>query len=168
MDKTSPLIAVVDDNEAVCKALSRLLRVAGLAVVTFSSGTTFLDSITTRRPDCVLLDLDMPEMDGFEVQARLAPSGIPVVILTGKDSKEKHTRAMASYPVAYLLKPVESETLLAVINLALKIAGHPGGESNQCPPTGPYHLMKAKWHPSAASKSIVPVSPWKPSENPRC
>jgi FixJ family two-component response regulator len=82
VSKTRPLIAVVDDEEPVRKALTRLLRSADLDVETFPSGVEFLESLPTRRPDCVVLDLHMPLMDGFEVQARLAESSAPVPVVT--------------------------------------------------------------------------------------
>ena len=65
MTKPRPLIAVVDDEESIRKALTRLLQSAGLDVETFTSGVTFLASIANRRPDCVVLDLHMPAMNGF-------------------------------------------------------------------------------------------------------
>jgi len=121
VSKTRPLIAVVDDEEPVRIALRRLLRSAGLDVVTFPSGVEFMKSLPTRRPDCVVLDLHMPLMDGFEVQARLAESSapVPVVIITGHDSTETRDRALAGRPLAYLRKPVNDQTLLDAIELAL-------------------------------------------------
>ena len=121
MTKPRPLIAVVDDEESIRKALTRLLQSAGLDVETFTSGVTFLASIANRRPDCVVLDLHMPAMNGFEVQARLAESitPVPVVIITGHDSAETHDRALAGQPMAYLRKPVDDQALLDAIKLAL-------------------------------------------------
>jgi FixJ family two-component response regulator len=111
----------VDDEECIRKALTRLLLSAGLHVETFATGAEFLDSIETRRPDCVVLDLHMPGMNGFEVQARLAQScsPVPVVIITGHDSGETFERALAGRPIAYLRKPVDDETLLDAIKLAV-------------------------------------------------
>lgn len=120
MSKARPLIAVVDDEESVRKALTRLLRSSGLDVVTFPSGVELLESLAVRRPDCVVLDLHMPVMNGFEVQARLAKPGVPVVIMTGHDSTETRERAMSGRPIAYLRKPVNDETLLDAIELALR------------------------------------------------
>ena len=112
---------MVDDEESIRKALTRLLQSAGLDVVTFASGVKFLESIPTRRPDCVVLDLHMPVLNGFEVQARLAEAGtpVPVVIITGVDSLETHDRALAGQPIAYLRKPIDDQTLLDAIKLAL-------------------------------------------------
>jgi len=111
----------VDDEESIRKALAHLLRSAGLEVETFASGIQFLESIPTRRPDCVVLDLHMPVMSGFEVQARLAESvkPVPVVIISGLDFADTHDRALAGQPIAYLRKPVDDQALLDAIKLAL-------------------------------------------------
>ena len=121
MTNPRPLIAVVDDEEPILKALTRLLRSAGMDTVTFSSGTEFLESVEDRRPDCVVLDLHMPRLNGFDVQARLAESiaPVPVVIITGHDSVETRDRALTRQPVAYLRKPVDDRALLDAIALAL-------------------------------------------------
>ena len=76
MRKERPLVAVVDDEESVGKALNRLLRSAALNVETFASGAEFLKSLEDQTPDCVVLDLQMPHMDGFEVQTQLAQMGL--------------------------------------------------------------------------------------------
>lgn len=127
MSKTRPLIAVVDDEESIRKALTRLLRSAGMDVGTFPSGVEFLESIRARRPDCVVLDLHMPLMNGFEVQARLAKlsAPVPVVIITGHDSTETRDRALAGRPAAYLRKPVNDQALLDAIELALSHNAQP-------------------------------------------
>jgi len=116
-----PLIAVVDDEEHIRKALKRLLNSAGLEAETFKSGAEFLDSLRTHRPGCVVLDLHMPLMSGFAVQARLAEAGerIPVLVITGHDSPETRDQALVAQPVAYLSKPVNDKELLDAIDLAL-------------------------------------------------
>ena len=89
-------------------------------VKSFPSGVEFLESLTTEWPDCVVLDLHMPVMNGFEVQARLAELrvSVPVVIITGHDSDETRALALAGFPVAYLRKPVNDQLLLDAIALA--------------------------------------------------
>lgn len=111
------LIAVVDDEQAVRTALTRLLRSAGFAAEAYLSGADFLESLATRIPDCVLLDLWMPAMSGHEVQARLAAAGrhVPVVVLTGHASADARERALEAGAVAFLLKPADDSELLAVI-----------------------------------------------------
>jgi len=116
------LIAIVEDEEPIRKALRRLLRSAGMDVKSFPSGVEFLESLTNQWPDCVVLDLQMPVMNGFEVQARLAELrvSVPVVIITGHDSDETRALALAGFPVAYLRKPVNDQLLLDAIALALR------------------------------------------------
>jgi FixJ family two-component response regulator len=91
-------------------------------VKSFPSGVEFLESLTNQWPDCVVLDLQMPVMNGFEVQARLAELrvSVPVVIITGHDSDETRALALAGFPVAYLRKPVNDQLLLDAIALALR------------------------------------------------
>src|ERR1044072_4516356 len=116
------MIAIVDDEEPVRKALRRLLRSAGMDVKSFPSGVEFLESLTTEWPDCLVLDLHMPVMNGVEVKAQLAGlrGSVPVVIITGPDSDETRALALAGFPVAYLRKPVNDQLLLDAIALALR------------------------------------------------
>jgi len=118
------VIAVVDDEEPVRKALMRLMRSAGLRVEMFGSGAEFLKSLETRLPDCVVLDLYMPHMDGFNVQAHLARkcAALPVIIVTGHDFPEAQERAMAGGASAFLRKPVHERTLLNAISTATECA----------------------------------------------
>ena len=122
MNQTRPLIAVVDDEEPVRIALRRLLRSASLDVETFPSGAEFLDSLKSHQPDCVVLDLHMPRVNGFAVQARLAEAGIrlPVVVITGHDAPETRDRALAGGVSGYLRKPVDDQTLLDAITTAME------------------------------------------------
>ncbi|HEY9171177.1 MAG TPA: response regulator [Verrucomicrobiae bacterium] len=121
MSEFRPLIAVVDDEESVRIALRRLLRSANLDVETFSSGAEFLDSLKSHQPDCIVLDLHMPQVNGFAVQARLTEAHVqlPVVIITGHDSSETRDRALAGGVSAYLRKPVDDQTLLTAITDAI-------------------------------------------------
>jgi FixJ family two-component response regulator len=125
MSKPRLLIAVVDDEEAVRTALRRLLRSASLDVETFSSGAEFLESVKEHQPDCVVLDLHMPQVSGFAVQARLAESGIrlPTVVITGHDAEATRERALAGGAAAYLRKPVDGQALLDAIAAAVSPNG---------------------------------------------
>ncbi len=133
MTRTKSLIAIVEDEEPIRKALRRLLRSAGMDVKSFPSGVEFLESLTNQRPDCVVLDLQMPIMNGFEVQARLAELrvSVPVVIITGHDSDETRALALAGFPVAYLRKPVNDQLLLDAIALALRRSPQQLGARNE-------------------------------------
>jgi two-component system, LuxR family, response regulator FixJ len=130
--KTQPHVAVVDDEEPIRKALMRLMRSAGLSVETFGSGPEFLQSLDTRLPDCVVLDLHMPHMDGFDVQAHIARkyAALPVIILTGHDLLNARERAMDGGASAFLRKPVQDRTLLGAISAATSSA-EPGGSNGQ-------------------------------------
>ena len=121
---THPRVAVVDDEEPVRKALMRLMRSAGLTVETFGSGAEFLQSLETRLPSCVVLDLHMPDMNGFDVQAHLARkyAALPVIIITGHDLPTNRERAKGSGASAFLRKPVHERTLLDAISAATSCA----------------------------------------------
>ena len=132
MSAVSLLIAVVDDDAFVCKALQRLLRSAGLRVETYSSGSEFLKSLSSHAPDCLVLDLHMPEMNGFDVQVQLQRKGvpIPVVVITGHDTPESRVRAMGNGAKAYLCKPVDDKFLLSTIMTAIGGSLAPGEIGN--------------------------------------
>ena len=116
-----PLLAVVDDDADVRVALTRLVSSAGFEVETFASGAEFLRSIEDHEPDCVVLDLHMPEMSGFDVQGALAGghAAVPVVVMTGHDTPESRARAVQLGAKGYLCKPVNDEALLAAISAAI-------------------------------------------------
>jgi FixJ family two-component response regulator len=115
------LLAVVDDDADVRAALTRLVGSAGFAVETFASGAEFLRSVEDHEPDCLVLDLHMPELSGFDVQGALAGAhaDVPVVVITGHDTSESRARAVQLGAKAYLCKPVDDEELLAAIGIAL-------------------------------------------------
>ena len=121
VSKARPLIAIVDDEEPIRKALQRLLRSAGFEAVTYPTGQEFLESLAGARPRCLILDLHMPHMSGFQLLAQLAETEkqLPVLILTGHDSDETRDRALVWRPAAYLRKPVHDQTLLDALELAL-------------------------------------------------
>jgi FixJ family two-component response regulator len=115
------LVTIVDDEASVRKALSRLIRAAGFEVETFSSGAEFLAASLPRRPNCLVLDLRMPHVSGFDVQQALSLAGhrLPVVIITGDDSRESRERALKLGAKAYLRKPVDDAILLDAIRTAI-------------------------------------------------
>jgi two-component system response regulator FixJ len=117
-----PLIAVVDDEESIRRALDRLLRSAGFAVETFASGVEFLRSVLDHCPACVVLDLHMPDLSGLDVQLFLARDRVPVpvIILTGQETPEARARLMARGATACLRKPVDDKLLLAAIDDAIR------------------------------------------------
>lgn len=121
MTNNRPFIAFVDDEEPIRRAFARLLRSAGLDAETFDSGAKFLKSIDAHRPDCVVLDLQMPQMHGLAVQRQLAKvhAAIPVIILTAHDTPEDREQAMNGGASAYLRKPINDRELLDAISTAV-------------------------------------------------
>jgi FixJ family two-component response regulator len=121
VSSNSPLVAVVDDEEPVCRALERLLRSAGFTVTTFVSGAAFLQSLKARRPACLVLDLHMPRMSGFELQEHLAEAAdpMPVVVITGHDTPQSRDRVVNAGAAAYLRKPVDDNALLDAVLKAI-------------------------------------------------
>ncbi|WP_228125248.1 response regulator transcription factor [Candidatus Methylospira mobilis] len=111
-------MAVVDDDEIVLNAIKRLLRVCGFRTETSSSGRAFLDALDNHIPDCVLLDLLMPGLNGWDVQAGIAASGlsIPVVFITGDGDPAIRERIAADGRAALLRKPFTERELLETIN----------------------------------------------------
>jgi FixJ family two-component response regulator len=126
MQAAHSLVAIVDDEESVRKALGRLVRSAGFDVQTYASGADFLHSLTRSSPHCVVLDLRMPQMSGAEVQGALAQARpeVPVVIITGDDAAEVRQQTLMRGAKAYLRKPVDETTLLDAIRSAIGQAAH--------------------------------------------
>jgi FixJ family two-component response regulator len=116
------LVAIVDDEESVRRALGRLIRAAGFAVETYSSGADFLDAVSRRVPQCAVLDLRMPALSGFDVLENLLRLGspVPVVIMTGDDSLESRERTLKLGARAYLRKPVDEAMLLEALHTAMR------------------------------------------------
>jgi FixJ family two-component response regulator len=122
-------VALVDDEAPVRVALGRLLRLADYAVLPFASGEEFLDSLAARVPDCVLLDVQMPGLTGFQVQARLRGLGLrlPVVFITASDDAAIDRKALDAGGMRVLRKPFGNELLLDAVKLALNsLAGDSG------------------------------------------
>jgi FixJ family two-component response regulator len=126
MSRTDPIVHVVDDDASVRTALTRLLRAAGYAVRAWASAGEFLRAGAFEKQGCLLLDLRMPEMDGFELQQALVLKqaqahhpDLPIIFLTGHGDIAAGVRAMKAGAVDFLTKPVERETLLAAVAQAL-------------------------------------------------
>ena len=125
MSKSKPFIAIVDDDESVCRAIKRLVRSLGMEAKTFTSGQEFLDLIETTpsfEPDCVILDVQMPGLNGLEVQEQLNRSGswLPVIFITAHDVVGVRERALAAGAVALLRKPFNDELLINTLRGALQ------------------------------------------------
>jgi len=122
MAKISRSIAIVDDDPSVLKALARLLATRSFATKTYISAPQFLASLAEGRPDCLIADLQMPEMTGLELQLDLARRGvqIPTIIITAHDEAGMRERCKSAGAVAYLSKPVQDSSLFAAIDAAGK------------------------------------------------
>jgi len=116
-------VFIVDDDSDVRVAVSRLLRAGGFSTRTFGSAKEFLACCNPSIAGCVLLDLEMPELGGLEVQAMLNASGchIPVIFLTGSGSISMTVAAMRAGAVNFLTKPVSESRLFEAVDEALKI-----------------------------------------------
>jgi FixJ family two-component response regulator len=114
-------IAIVDDDKPFGTALRRLLSACGLAATTYDSGREFLDSLESSRPDCLLLDLQMPGLDGLAVLRHLADAELhlPTIIITAHDEPEARAQCLAAGAVGVLCKPVEQAELLELIATAI-------------------------------------------------
>jgi FixJ family two-component response regulator len=121
MVKSRRRIAVVDDDPSVCKALARLLRASDLDADAYGSAQQFLQSLPMGMPDCLVLDLQMPEMDGLALQRELRRAGVrvPIVAITGHDEPGMRACCLAAGAAAYLRKPLKENTLLAAIEAAI-------------------------------------------------
>jgi FixJ family two-component response regulator len=115
-------VYVVEDDSSLRNAVRRLLRSAQYRVLTFSSAEDFYRSDFKTSPGCLILDIRLPGISGFELQAQLLDSGIrmPVIFMTGQDRAGMEEYAMQLGASAYLRKPVDEETLLGAIRLAMK------------------------------------------------
>ncbi len=116
------MIHLVDDDEAVRHSASFMLRHAGFAVKTYSDGVAFLESAQQAALGCILLDVQMPHMDGLEVQQRLNDLGIslPVIVLTGHGDVEVAVKAMKAGAVDFVEKPYEKQTLVSALTRAFE------------------------------------------------
>jgi two-component system, LuxR family, response regulator FixJ len=118
----NPVIAVVDDDRSVCTGVQRLLRASGLSAITFTSGVDFLASLAVTMPDCIVLDLTMPEINGLAVQARLNGSGVstPVIFISATAEGDQRRQALAAGAFRFLHKPFDGQVLIDAITLALQ------------------------------------------------
>jgi FixJ family two-component response regulator len=121
---TGGTVFLVDDEPGMLKALTRLLEAEGFAVRAFTSAKTFLESYHAEVLGCVVLDVAMPELDGLELQQRLARSGVllPIVFLTGHGDIPTSVRAIKAGALDFLTKPVKDVDLLRAVRAALQRA----------------------------------------------
>jgi len=123
MEPARPLVAVVDDEESVRRALARMLGASQFDVDVFASGQEFLDSLRTRLPDCLILDYQMPGLTGRDVQRRLtlAQTQVPIIVVTAHDQPALREQCLADGAVAYVAKPLQRERLVGLIHEAIRL-----------------------------------------------
>jgi two-component system response regulator FixJ len=110
-----PTVFIVDDDAAVRDSLSLLMLSANLAAETFAGAREFLERVTIDRPGCLVLDVRMPEVDGLELQRRLAERGsrLPVIMLSGHGDIPMAVQALRAGALDFIPKPFDSKALLA-------------------------------------------------------
>jgi FixJ family two-component response regulator len=117
-----PLIAIVDDDEAVGNALQRMLQSHGFAADVFASAEHFLSGSQSRGASCLILDVRMPGMTGLALHEYLVTKGrrIPTILITACPTRGERRRAIASGVSSYLAKPLSEDVLLDTIREALE------------------------------------------------
>jgi FixJ family two-component response regulator len=133
MVQTAPLVAVVDDDPSLRRAVRNLLASAGLRVETFPAAEEFLESPLRPSVSCLVLDLSMPQMNGFELLERLRALGsrLPVIVLTAHSDEEVRRRSFALGASSFLAKPFQAEALIEAV------VEHLGQRASVLPDTRP-------------------------------
>ena len=123
MADSDPVIFVVDDDLSVRRAMERLLRAEGFRVEAFESADQYLESGKAGLAECLLVDVQMPGLNGLELQERLASESVevPIVFLTGHPDTALSVRAMNEGAIDFLEKPVDDTKLLATVRKALQV-----------------------------------------------
>ena len=123
-------IAVVDDDNSVCKAVCRLLRTAGMTCAGYNSAYDFLQAARLSVPDCLILDITMPGLTGLALQELLVREGatFPIIFITAHADDVRRESALAGGAAAFLRKPFTDDVLLDAIQAALDRAGPPVGK----------------------------------------
>jgi FixJ family two-component response regulator len=115
------IVMIVDDDESMRRASRRLIKSFGFAVETYASAEDFLASGRLGATACLVLDVQMPGLNGLELQSRLISEGhqIPIIFITAFDDENVRAQALGAGAVDYLVKPFEEAHLLNGISLAL-------------------------------------------------
>ena len=119
-----PVIAIVDDDDSVRRSLLRVVRAAGYAAEGFASAREFLDWLPQGRAACLLLDVHMSEMSGFDLQDRLA---VPIIFITAHDDARTQERIAKSGAFGHLRKPYDEQTVLDAVRRAVQGSEDPLG-----------------------------------------
>jgi FixJ family two-component response regulator len=121
----APVVYVVDDDPSVSRALARLFRVAGLRLLSFATAQEFLDHRNFESPSCLVLDVQLPGLNGPDLQKELKDRGcvLPIVFITGHGNVPMAVEAMRAGAIHFLPKPCDNRELLAAIRQALESDG---------------------------------------------
>jgi FixJ family two-component response regulator len=120
MSSSEHVVYVVDDDSSVREALQELLESAGLEVRTFPSAAQYLESPRHLMPACLILDIELPDINGLALQQRIAEIGPPIIFLTGHGDIPSSVRAIKAGAVDFLTKPFSARELLVAIHAALE------------------------------------------------
>jgi FixJ family two-component response regulator len=117
-----PAVYVVDDDPFVREALERLLRSAGYDAMTFPSAVEFLDFDHPDTPGCIILDIKMPKLSGFDLQDRLAETdfSFPIIFITGHGTVPTSVKAFKAGAMDFLQKPFEERELLDAVSRGIE------------------------------------------------
>ena len=118
-----PLVAIVDDDESVRESLPDLLGEIGFAAHSFSSAEEFITSDCPAQTRCLILDVAMPGMTGFDLQRELKLRGqsIPIIFISAQKDEALRRRALQQGAVEFLFKPFSDTALLQALNTALRV-----------------------------------------------
>ena len=121
MTVETPVVCVIDDDTSLLRALRLLLRSAGFTVAAFGSAEEFLLASHTRMPSCLVLDVHLGRLSGFDLLDRLAATGsrIPTIFITAHDDAATRERARRAGAIGYLRKPFDDGALIASVEQAL-------------------------------------------------
>jgi FixJ family two-component response regulator len=120
--QSGEVVYVVDDDVSVREAITGLLETLHLTVISFDSAESFLRHQRLDAAGCLILDLELPQMGGLELQMRLSENtGLPIIFLTGHGDIPSSVRAMKHGAIEFLTKPVDVKALTAAIGLGLQL-----------------------------------------------
>src|SRR6516164_3456134 len=135
-----PLIAIVDDDEQARDGIRMLVESFGYEAISFPSAEHFLQSDVIAKTTCLITDVQMPGLNGLELQEALQSRGhqTPVIVITGYPNKKHRTRALENGAVAYLSKPFDEQALIECLTAAIKLRSSRAwrrrtAASNECP-----------------------------------
>ena len=120
-----PLIAIVDDDDSFRRATTSFIRSLGYAVLQFGSAEAFLQSDRLHHADCLISDVQMPGMNGIELQSKLTVQGyrLPIIFVTAFSEMRARAQALSAGAIGFLAKPFSDEELVACLDKALAAKG---------------------------------------------